>query len=66
MAVGSIRERNGRFYIRTRVQVIDSDTGAIALEAGREGGGQEPPAGREDAPVATDRRRRGRATCPTR
>jgi integrase len=29
MAVGSIRERNGRFYIRTRVQVIDSDTGEI-------------------------------------
>ena len=29
MAVGSIRERNGRFYIRTRVQVIDPDTGEI-------------------------------------
>jgi integrase len=29
MAVGSIRERSGRFYIRTRVQVIDSDTGEI-------------------------------------
>jgi len=29
MAVGSIRERGGRFYIRTRVQVIDSDTGAM-------------------------------------
>jgi integrase len=29
MAVGSIRERNGRFYIRTRVQVIDSATGEI-------------------------------------
>jgi integrase len=29
MAVGSIRERSGRFYIRTRVQVIGSDTGEI-------------------------------------
>jgi integrase len=29
MAAGSIRERNGRFYIRTRVQVIDSDTGEV-------------------------------------
>jgi integrase len=29
MAAGSIRERGGRFYIRTRVQVIDSDTGAM-------------------------------------
>jgi len=29
MAVGSIRERNGRFYIRSRVQVIDSHTGEI-------------------------------------
>jgi integrase len=29
MAAGSIRERSGRFYIRTRVQVIDADTGEI-------------------------------------
>ena len=27
MAAGYIRERNGRYYIRTRVQVIDPDTG---------------------------------------
>ena len=27
MATGSIRERNGRFYVRTRVLVIDSQTG---------------------------------------
>ncbi|MGE5700889.1 MAG: tyrosine-type recombinase/integrase [Arthrospira platensis] len=29
MAAGSIRERNGRFYVRTRVQVVDSETGEI-------------------------------------
>ena len=27
MASGYIRERNGRFYVRTRVLVIDRDTG---------------------------------------
>ncbi len=27
MAAGSVRERNGRFYIRTRVKVIDPETG---------------------------------------
>jgi hypothetical protein len=29
MAAGSIRERGGRFYIRTRVQVIDPGTGEV-------------------------------------
>lgn len=29
MAAGSIRERNGRFYVRTRVQVIDPETGEV-------------------------------------
>jgi hypothetical protein len=29
MAAGSIRECNGRFYVRTRVQVIDPETGGI-------------------------------------
>jgi integrase len=29
MAAGSIRERNGRFYVRTRVQAIDPETGEI-------------------------------------
>lgn len=29
MAAGSIRERGGRFYIRTRVQVIDPETGKV-------------------------------------
>lgn len=30
MAAGSIRERGGRYYIRTRVQVIDSKTGEVS------------------------------------
>jgi integrase len=29
MAAGSIRERGGRFYVRTRVQVIDPETGEV-------------------------------------
>lgn len=29
MAAGSIRERNGRFYVRTRVQAIDPETGEV-------------------------------------
>lgn len=29
MAAGTIRERGGRFYIRTRTQVIDQHTGAV-------------------------------------
>jgi integrase len=29
MAAGSIRERGGRFYIRTRAQIIDPDTGEV-------------------------------------
>jgi integrase len=29
MAAGSIRERGGRFYIRTRVQIIDQDAGEV-------------------------------------
>jgi integrase len=30
MAAGSIRERGGRFYVRTRVQVIDPETGEVS------------------------------------
>lgn len=33
MAIGSIRERGGRFYIRTRVRAIDPDTGEIRWKA---------------------------------
>jgi integrase len=29
MAAGSIRERGGRFYIRTRAQIVDQDTGDV-------------------------------------
>ncbi len=29
MAAGSIRERWGRFYIRTRAQIVDADTGEV-------------------------------------
>jgi integrase len=29
MATGTIRERGGRYYVRTRVRVIDSQTGAV-------------------------------------
>jgi integrase len=29
MAAGSIRERGGRFYVRTRVQVVDQETGEV-------------------------------------
>ncbi|HSZ13396.1 MAG TPA: tyrosine-type recombinase/integrase [Solirubrobacteraceae bacterium] len=29
MAAGSIRERGGRFYVRTRVQVVDPETGEV-------------------------------------
>ena len=37
VATGCIRERNGRFYVRTRVYVVDPEDGRVALEAGREG-----------------------------
>lgn len=54
MTAGSIRERNGRFYVRTRVQVIDPETGEVRWKQVEKAAGSSK---RQAQRTLSDRRR---------